>query len=242
MRLLILSLLCLATPWLAVASSEGPVLDHANIQLGDKAAIKRGAKLFVSYCHNCHSAAFMRYNRIGQNLGMTDEEVAAELVLTGRKVGDTMEVVMDRDDAKRWLGTIPPDLSVVSRARGVDWLYTYLRSFYRDDSRPWGVNNTLFKDVGMPHVLWELQGLQEPVMSDDGHGRQVISGFKLVQPGKLSPEEYDAAVRDIVSFLAYLGEPSKLQRQALGKWVLLYLVVFLVLVVLLKREYWKDIR
>lgn len=243
MRLLIFCLLLMVSPWLP--ASGGAHLDEANIQLSDRDAIKRGAELFVAYCLNCHSAAFMRYNRIGEDLGMTDEEVAAQLITTGRKVGDTMEVAMDPDQAERWFGVVPPDLSVVSRARGVDWLYTYLRSFYRDDSRPWGVNNTVFKDVGMPHVLWELQGLQEPVWETvtaaDGSSRQVMSGLKLVQPGALSAVEYDNAVRDIVTFLAYLGEPSKLQRMALGKWVLLFLFVFLVLTILLKREYWKDI-
>lgn len=244
MRFVILCLLFMVSPLLA-ASSSGPHLDKANIQIEDREAIKRGAKVFVSYCLSCHSAALMRYSRIGDDLGMTDEEVAAELVTTGRKVGDTMEVAMYPEDANRWFGVVPPDLSVISRARGVDWLYTYLRSFYRDDSRPWGVNNTVFKDVGMPHVLWELQGLQEAVwetvQTADGNSQQVMSGLKLVQPGKLGAEEYDALVHDLVTFLAYLGEPSKLQRQQLGKWVLLFLFVFLILVILLKREYWKDI-
>lgn len=220
-------------------------LDEANIQLSDREAIKRGAKVFVTYCLNCHSASFMRYNRIGEDLGMTEKEVTTELITTGGRIGDTMEVAMDVADAKRWFGVAAPDLSVISRARGVDWLYTYLRSFYRDEARPWGVNNTVFKDVGMPHVLWELQGLQEPVWetveTGDGNSHQVMSGLTLVEPGKLSPAEYDATVRDLVTFLAYLGEPSKLQRQALGKWVLLFLFVFLVLVILLKKEYWKDV-
>ena len=239
-----LCLLLMVSPWIA-ASGVGPALDKANIQLDDRDAIKRGAKTFVSYCLSCHSAAFMRYNRIGQDLGMTDEEVAAELITTGRKVGDTMEVAMSVEDAKRWFGTKVPDLSVIARARGVDWLYTYLRSFYRDPSRPWGVNNTVFPDVGMPHVLWDLQGTQEAVwetvQAADGSSHQVMNGLKLVEPGSQTPEEYNATVRDLVTFLAYLSEPSKLQRQDLGKWVLLFLLVFLVLVFLLKKEYWKDI-
>ena len=156
-----------------------------------------------------------------------------------------MNVTMDEDDARRWFGNAPPDLSVVSRARGADWLYTYLRSFYRDETRPWGVNNTVFKDVAMPHVLWELQGLQQAVtktvVDEEGLKQEVITGFKLVEKGKLNPEQYDAAVLDIVNFLTYLGEPSKLKRLALGKWVLLFLAVFFVLMYLLKREYWKDI-
>lgn len=244
MRKLVACLLLVTSTWVSGAGN-GVTLDEANIDLNDRAAIKRGAKLFVTYCNNCHSASFMRYQRIGNDLGMTDEEVTAELITTGGKVGDTMDVAMDREDAKRWFGAAPPDLSVISRARGEDWLYTYLRSFYRDDSRPWGVNNTVFPDVGMPHVLWELQGLQEPVWEtvDTGNGssRQVMSGLQIVEPGRLSEEDYNNAVRDLVSFLAYLGEPSKLQRLALGKWVILFLVVFLILTYLLKKEYWKDI-
>jgi ubiquinol-cytochrome c reductase cytochrome c1 subunit len=156
-----------------------------------------------------------------------------------------MTVTMDPKDAKRWFGNPPPDLSVIARARGVDWLYTYLRSFYKDDSRPWGVNNAVFKDVAMPDVLWELQGLQaankEKIVDKDGTEREVITGFKLIEKGKLTPKQYDAAVHDLVTFLAYLGEPSKLQRLALGKWVILFLAIFLVIVYLLKKEYWKDI-
>lgn len=234
----------LLVPW-AMASSNAPSLDSANIQIEDRESIKRGAKTFVEYCLNCHSAALMRYSRIGQDLGMSEDEVRNQLITTGAKIGGVMKVAIDEGDAERWFGTAVPDLSVISRARGVDWLYTYLRSFYRDESRPWGVNNTVFKDVGMPHVLWELQGLQAPVMEtvtdEYGTEQEVIVGFELVQPGKLNAQAYDEVVRDLVTFLAYLGEPSKLQRLALGKWVLLFLAGFLVLVYLLKKEYWKDI-
>ena len=248
MRLLFLVMLpviLLVNASCVYASEHGVALDSANIQLEDRAAIKRGANLFVNYCLNCHSAALMRYSRIGQDLGMSNEDVSSQLITTGAKVGDTMRVAIDEDDAKRWFGKAPPDLSVIARARGVDWLYTYLRSFYRDESRPWGVNNTVFKDVGMPHVLWELQGLQAPIFEShtdaEGTTREVITGFKLIEKGKLSAEEYDATIRDLVTFLAYLSEPSKLQRMALGKWVLLFLAGFLVLVYLLKKEYWRDV-
>ena len=238
------TILMLTSSWV-FASSGGIILDKANIKLEDTASIKRGAKLFVQYCLNCHSASLMRYSRIAADMGMTDEEITEQLITTGAKVGDTMTINMDPADAKEWFGTAVPDLSVISRARGDDWLYTYLRSFYRDESRPWGVNNAIFKDVGMPHVLWELQGLQEPVkemhVNDDGIEQEVIAGFKLIEQGKLNPQEYDAVILDLVNFLAYLGEPSKLQRQALGKWVLSFLAIFLVIIYLLKKEYWKDV-
>ena len=244
MRFFVLVVLLLTMPSV-MASSNGPSLDSANIHLEDRQSIKRGAKLFVDYCLNCHSAGLMRYSRIGQDLGMTEDEVSSQLITTGAKVGGVMEVAIEKEDATRWFGKAPPDLSVISRARGVDWLYTYLRSFYRDESRPWGVNNTVFKDVGMPHVLWELQGLQVPeyeeIVDEHGSKEEVIAGFKLVEKGKYNAQEYDEVVRDIVTFLAYLGEPSKLQRLALGKWVLLFLAGFLVLMYFLKKEYWKDI-
>ncbi len=221
-------------------------LDEANIDLGDKASLRKGAKLFVDYCLNCHSANLMRYSRIGQDLDMTNEEVIAELLTAGGKIGDTMGIVMQPEEAAQWFGTAAPDLSVLMRVRGADWVYSYLRAFYRDESRPWGVNNSVFKDVAMPHALWELQGLQEAEIEthvdEDGHERETVTGFKLVEPGSLSPEEYDAAVRDLVNFMAYLSEPSKMQRLALGKWVLGFLFIFLILAYLLKKEFWKDIR
>ncbi|MDT8384611.1 MAG: cytochrome c1 [Gammaproteobacteria bacterium] len=243
MRIAVLVVLLL--PMTVMASSNGIALDAANIQIEDRESIKRGAKTFVEYCLNCHSAALMRYSRIGQDLDMTDDDVRSQLITTSAKIGDVMQVAIDEEDAGRWFGQSPPDLSVIARARGVDWLYTYLRAFYRDESRPWGVNNRVFKDVGMPHVLWELQGLQAPVMQRavDAYGteRDMIVGFELVEAGRLTAQEYDAVVRDLVTFLAYLSEPSKLQRLALGKWVLLFMAGFLVLVYLLKKEYWKDV-
>lgn len=238
-------ILSLLIPASSLMASSNTSLDAANIEIEDRESIKRGAKTFVEYCLNCHSAALMRYSRIGQDLNMSKDEVRSQLITTGVKIGDVMKVAIDEADAKRWFGKAPPDLSVIARARGVDWLYTYLRSFYHDESRPWGVNNTVFKDVGMPHVLWELQGLQTPItehiVDDHGAEQDVIVGFELAEPGKLSPKEYDEVVRDLVTFIAYLGEPSKLQRLALGKWVLLFLAGFLVLVIMLKKEYWRDI-
>ena len=242
-RVLLICLLLLVSPWLS-ASTGGVALDKVDIQLQDREAIKRGAKLFVSYCLNCHSAAYMRYNRLGQDLGMTDEEVAAELILTGSKVGDTMTVSMAPEDAKRWFGTVPPDLSVISRARGTDWLYTYLRSFYLDDSRPFGVNNLVLKNASMPHVLWELQGWQNAVYKEGektAAGDPVFDRLELDGSGKLSSKQYDKVVLDIVNFLVYVGEPVQLQRKQLGLWVLAFLAVFFVVAYMLKKEYWKDV-
>jgi ubiquinol-cytochrome c reductase cytochrome c1 subunit len=227
-------------------ASEGIKLDHANIDLNDKESLRRGAKYFANYCFNCHSIRFMRYNRIAKDLEIPEDEVAKTMLFTGAKIGDVMKIAMDPKDAKRWFGVTPPDLSVVTRSRGVDWIYTYLRSFYKDESRPWGVNNAVFKDVAMPHVLWELQGLQkantETIKSKEGVEHSVITGFSLIEKGKMNPEEFDNAVRDIVTFLAYVGEPTKTTRLSLGRWVLGFLVVYFVLMFLLKKEYWKAVK
>ena len=243
-KLLTTLLLCLL-PVFAWAAEEGPHLDSANINPHDQASLQRGARLFVNYCLSCHAASYMRYGRMGHDLGLTDQQVLQNLMFAGEKIGDTMTVAIPPADAKKWFGTTPPDLSVIARARGVDWLYTYLRSFYLDDKRPFGVNNVVFKDVGMPHALWELQGWQKPVYKtetgEDGKPVQVLDKLEIVTPGKLNPDEYDDAVRDLVNFLDYMGEPAKLERQSLGVKVLLYLVVFFVVAYLLKKEYWKDV-
>ncbi len=240
--LLIMAMLLVSS---AVGAIENYRLDKASIDPADTESLRRGATLFVNYCFNCHSAALMRYNRIGKDLGYDEAQLESLFIFTGAKVGDLMEIAMPPDEAKRWFGVVPPDLSVVSRSRGVDWIYTYLRSFYKDDSRPWGVNNAVFKDVAMPHVLWELQGLQAAqfnvLIDEEGVERRVITGLELVEPGKLSNEQFDAAVRDLVNYLHYMGEPAKKIRLQLGKWVLLYLALFFAVVWLLKKEYWKDV-
>ncbi|WP_455205745.1 cytochrome c1 [Kaarinaea lacus] len=234
-------------PGLLLAAQPGGIkLDQANIDPYDTESLQRGARYFADYCFNCHSIALMRYSRVANKLELSEDEVANTMLFTGAKIGDPMNIALVADDAKRWFGTAPPDLSVVSRSRSVDWIYTYLRSFYKDESRPWGVNNALFKDVAMPHVLWELQGLQEAnfetVTTDEGVEQKIINGFKLTEQGKMNPEQFDTAVRDIVNFLAYVGEPSKTERLALGRWVLLFLAIYFVLVYFLKKEYWKDIK
>lgn len=244
MKKLIVAFLMAIAPVLGLASG-GAHLDDANIDLSDQASLQRGAKYFVNYCLSCHSAKYQRYNRMAKDLGLTDEEVKDNLMFTTDKIGDTMSIAMDPVAAADWFGTTPPDLSVIARARGVDWLYTYLRSFYLDDSRPFGVNNVVFPDVGMPHVLWELQGAQKAVYKTEkdsaGNDHDVFDHFEQVTPGSLSPEEYDTMSRDLTAFLAYIGEPIQMERQRMGKWVLLFIAVFFVLAYLLKKEYWKDV-
>ncbi len=246
MKKIISAFLILAlAPALSLAAGPSVPLDKADIDLHDKDSLRNGARLFVNYCLSCHSAAYMRYNRMGQDLGLTDAQVKENLMFAAEKVGETMTIAMPANDAKAWFGTKVPDLTVVARARGADWLYSYLRGFYLDDSRPWGVNNTVFKDVGMPHVLWELEGLRKPIYETrkDHEGNDVkhIVGFEEVVPGKLSRAEYDQAVRDLVNFMVYMGEPAKLKRYTIGVWVLLYLALLFVVAYALKREYWKDI-
>jgi ubiquinol-cytochrome c reductase cytochrome c1 subunit len=228
------------------ANSNGIHLEAANINPADKQSLRRGANLFVDYCIGCHSLSFMRYNRIAKDLDMAESETYDQLIFTGAKFADQMRNAMRSDDARRWFGTQPPDLSVIARSRSIDWIYTYLRSFYRDPSRPWGVNNAVYKDVAMPHVLWELQGLQERVetgaqTTDSGVVAEPQPGFILAQAGKQKPEQFDNTVRDIVNFLHYVAEPTKARRHQLGKWVLGFLLLLFIVVYLLKKEYWKDI-
>jgi len=229
---------------IALASGSNVHLDQANIDPHDKESILRGAQNYINYCFGCHSISYMRYNRIAKDLGLSEEDATDQWIFTGAKVGDNVKNAMLKDDAKRWFGTAPPDLSVEVRARSVDWIYTYLRSFYADASRPWGVNNAVFKDVAMPHVLWELQGLQELNVEHEGQseGEGHAPSFTLREKGKLNAEQFDNWVRDTVNFLNYVSEPTKLQRLSLGKWVLAFLLVFWFVVWLLKKEFWKDIK
>ena len=240
----ILALIMMVLPAPLLAAGGGVHIDHANIDPTNIQSLQRGAGLFVNYCLSCHAAALMRYERIGKDLGIDERLVAENLMFTGGKVGDLMTVATAADDAKEWFGTVPPDLSVIARSRGVDWLYTYMRSFYRDDSRIIGVNNLTFPDVGMPHVLWELQGWQEPVITTvkdhDGTERKVVE-LELVEPGTLTPKEYDRTIRDLVNFLDYIGEPAKYERRSLGVKVIMFLLAFLVVAYLMKKDFWKDI-
>ena len=245
MKKLIFAILLAAAPMLGLAAGGGAHLDDANIDLGDQASLQRGAKYFVNYCLSCHSAKYQRYNRMAKDLGLTEQEVTENLMFTTDKIGDTMNIAMTEEQGTAWFGNPPPDLSVLIRARGEDYIYTYLRSFYLDDKRPFGVNNTVFPDVGMPHVLWELQGTQKAVYRTEkdsaGHDHEVFDRFEPVTPGRLSAEEYDQVARDLTAFMSYIGEPIQMERKRLGVWVLLFIAVFFVLAYLLKKEYWKDI-
>lgn len=241
---LIAVLLAIAPVCVFAAGGHGVHLDKANIDPENTQSLQRGASLFVNYCLSCHSASLMRFQHMGDDLGIEETLVSENLIFTGGKIGDLMTVASSPADSKVWFGTVPPDLTVIARARGVDWLYTYLRSFYQDDSRSIGTNNLVFPDVGMPNVLWELQGVQEPVITTiKGHDGKEIKevSLELVEPGLLTPTEFDRSVRDLVNYLDYMGEPAKHERRELGTKVILFLLMFLVLAYLLKREFWKDI-
>lgn len=205
------------------------------------ASLQRGAKYFVNYCLSCHSAQYSRYSRVGKDLELSDELVKENLMFTEQKIGDTMDVAMTDEEATAWFGAVAPDLTLITRSRSPEWVYTYLKSFYLDDTRPMGVNNALFQNVAMPHVLWRQQGWQKPVYGEDHNGQPVIVGLEVVEEGKLKPGEYDKLVRDIVNFLTYLGEPVAEKRKSTGVTVVLFLLLLLVLAYLLKREYWRDI-
>ncbi|MEE9493492.1 MAG: cytochrome c1 [Gammaproteobacteria bacterium] len=237
-------LLCMVSVF-AFASGAKVHLEHANIDPHNKSSLQRGAKTFVNYCLGCHSAAYQRYGRLAADLGIPEEDVLENLMFTGEKIGDHMKISATRSDLKKWFGAAPPDLTLVARVRGEDWLYTFLKSFHLDSKRPFGVNNSIFPNVGMPHVLWELQGWQEPVFKTEvdhqGHEHQSLESLELVEQGSLNPAEYDKTIRDLVNFLAYMAEPIKQQRQALGIKVLLFLSLLFIITYLLKKEYWKDI-
>ena len=242
MKKLLILLVLAVLPAAALASPEhGIKLDPVNIDLSDTASLQRGARIFVNYCLSCHSASYMRYNRMGHDLGISDELVKENLLFAADKVGDLMRAVMPKDDAKLWFGVAPPDLSLIARSRKPAWVYTYLRSFYRDPESHSGWNNIVFPHVAMPHVLYEWQGDQRAIFKKDAHGVEIFEGFELERPGSMSAKEYDGAMRDLTNFLVYLGEPAKLVRYQIGLYVLIFLAVFLVFAYLLKKEYWKDV-
>jgi ubiquinol-cytochrome c reductase cytochrome c1 subunit len=234
----------------AQAAEGGLPWDKAPNRTNDMAALQNGAKLFVNYCLSCHSAAFMRFNRL-QDIGLTNQQIKDNLLVTNGKVGDTMKAAIDPKQAGEWFGANPPDLSVIARSRagaqgsGADYLYTYMRTFYRDESKPTGWNNLAFPNIGMPHVLWELQGDRRPVfesVTEHGHTTQVVKKWEQVSPGTMSPEQYDQAVGDLVSYLQWMGEPVQNARVRIGVWVLIFLGIFTFLAWRLNAAYWKDVK
>ena len=239
----------------ARANSDGLAWDEfPKERVTDMAALQNGAKLFVNYCLNCHTAAYMRYNRL-RDIGLTEAQIKGNLLFTGAKVGDVMKNAMDAKDAKDWFGAVPPDLTLIARSRadgakgsGADYVYTYLRSYYRDDTKATGWNNMAFPNVAMPNVLWLVQGQQRAVFIEEksaheaGKTEHVFKGFEAITPGTMSPAEYTAAVADLVAFLQWMSEPAQTDRVRLGVWVLLFLAIFTVIAWRLNASYWKDIK
>lgn len=230
----------------ALAAAPAGGIMQSGTDLGDKASLQRGAKLFMNYCSGCHSLQHLRYSRMAEDLGLTEEEVMENLNLTGAPFGEHIVSAMPAEQAADWFGVAPPDLSLTVRSKlgGPDWVYTFLMSFYQDDSSALGWNNTWFPDVSMPNVLWELQGLQRPVMgqADPVSGEPAIERLEIAQPGTQTAEEFQRSVRDITAFLEYAAEPAALKRNSIGVWVLLFLVFFAFLTWLLKEEYWRDVK
>ncbi len=235
--LLIVSLLI--SPAL-LAAGGGENLDSVYINLADKGSLRRGAHTFVNYCLSCHEASFMRYERMATDLEIDTPTLVENLMFVADKPGELMTINMAPEDAKAWFGVVPPDLSLTARSRGPDWIYTYLRSFYRDETTPTGWNNTLFPSVAMPHVLYEWQGLREALF-DESHGVSEFSGFEQIASGKMSEVVYDEAISDLTNFMVYLAEPAKLVRYRIGFWVMGFMLLFIGLTYALKKEYWRDI-
>lgn len=239
-RLILLA--SLVIPGFVFAAGGNVHLDHAAYDLTDKASLQRGARTFMNYCLGCHQMQYQRYQRAFTDLDIPLELGQEMLQFTGEKVGDHITNTMVKEDAAKWFGAAPPDLTLVARVRGADWIYTYLRSFYADPTRPFGVNNTVFPEVGMPHVLQSLQGL--PVAKHDAHsddGHSAIVGFETDGSGQLTTEEYDALVLDLVNYLVYTGEPTRLKSESIGRWVIVFILVLFVLMYLLKKEYWREV-
>jgi len=244
-KLLVLAA-ALAAPVAAFAAGGGAHYEAANVDITNKQSLQRGAANFVNYCLGCHSAQYVRYNRMAADLGLTEQQLIDNLMFTAESPHQTMRIGINAQDAKRWFGVVPPDLSLIARSRGTDYIYTFLRSFYADPAKASGWNNTVLPGTAMPHVLWELQGVQEAVWAGEPNAQGDVSHefkeFELATPGKMTAEEYDAFVRDTVAFLEYIGEPAQLKRRSLGFPVIAFLVFFTILAYALKKEYWKDVK
>lgn len=240
-------------PAMALAAEGGFPLDRAPDRSSDLSALQNGARLFVNYCLNCHSASLVRYNSL-RKIGLSDDQIRENLLFTSDKVGDLMTVSMADKDAKAWFGGVPPDLSVIVRAKasgegsGADYVYTYLRTYYKDDARPTGWNNLVYPGVGMPHVLWELQGMRKAKFVDQqdphepGKTVQSFDGFEQITPGKLSAQQYDAEIADLVGFMEWMAEPVRSKREQIGVWVLLFLGLLVFLTWRLNASYWKEVK
>ena len=241
MRRALLTLLLVGAVGGVALAQEEAELEPAGNNIDDVSSLQRGAKYFVNYCLGCHSAKYVRYNRLAEDLQLTEQQLVENLMFTGERPFDTMAIAMRPEDSTRWFGITPPDLSLISRSRGTDYLYTFLRSFYEDPSSPTGVDNVVLPGTAMPHVLWELQGVQRAVF-EEHEGLQEFKEFEPGRPGALAAEDYDRVVRDIVNFLDYIGEPIQRDRHALGIRVIAFLLVFLLIAYLLKKEIWKDVK
>lgn len=238
--------LALGVPAAVFGAESGGLLQRANTDVGNIASLQRGARNYVNYCLGCHSAQYVRYNRLAEDLDLSEQQVIDNLMFTGERPFDTMQKAMPIADARAWFGNPPPDLSLIARSRGTDYLYTFLKSFYLDPSRPNGVNNLVLPGASMPHVLWELQGFQRAVYEGEpdaqGNVHKTFKGFEAATAGKLDAEQYDQFVRDTVNFLAYIGEPIQLERRNLGIRVLGFLLVFFLFAYFLKKEIWKGVK
>jgi ubiquinol-cytochrome c reductase cytochrome c1 subunit len=236
----------LSWPLALSAATNGYPLENADTDVSNLASLQRGARNFVNYCLGCHSAKYMRYSQVADDLALTEQELRDNLMFTGTGIYDAMQSSMPPEQARAWFGNAPPDLSLIARSRGVDYVYTYLRSFYDDPSRPTGTNNAVLANTVMPHVLAVLQGAQqpryEPTTTRDGRQVQHLAGLDPGTPGEMNAEQFDGFVRDTVTFLEYVAEPAKSQRRSLGVWVILYLLMFLAFAYFLKKEYWKDVK
>jgi ubiquinol-cytochrome c reductase cytochrome c1 subunit len=246
MKTLALVAAMLAFPVASSAAGGETHVDHAGNDIHNVASLQRGARNFVNYCLGCHSAKYVRYNRMAADIGLSEQQMIDNLMFTGDSPHQAMTNGMNPEDARRWFGVAPPDLSLIARSKGPDYVYTFLRSFYADPTKATGVNNLALPGTAMPHVLWELQGMQQAVWEGhtdaQGNVQKQFKAFELTSPGKLSPEQYDAFVRDTVNFLEYIGEPVQVRRQALGYVVIAFLVFFTLLAYALKKEYWKDVK
>jgi len=244
MKKLLIALITLVPSLVFAAGPEVP-LDEADVDLHDKASLQRGAQLYMNYCLGCHQMQYHRYKRTFEDLNIPLELGEENLQFTGDKVGDRITNNMSTESASNWFGTAAPDLTNVARVRGADWIYTYLRSFYKDDSRPFGVNNAVFPNVGMPHVLEELQGVPEKTYEErmiDGEMKEIYVGIQADGSGRLSASEYDQAALDLTSFLVYTGEPMLLEQRRIGWFVFGFLLIFTILAWFLKKEFWKDLK